>query len=241
MPVRSKNELRGPIEDLTWARKLPAHVFTDGLRPRLCGFDLYGDLAQNYRASDLVLTGLRGEPPTEAESELFDAILTFLAPVSVGEAPTHGAVLSRLCGAAAPSVTAVGAAVLAHQAADLLDQHVDLLRWLASQVSPLPTAFRCQSEAERGAVGLLAQRVRRSGVELPILSRDPSLVATLLAACHQCGLTDSGRLQAVIVIAKLPGLLAETLAATSGDRQSYPIDLPAFRYVHDDADPAPEQ
>lgn len=232
MPPRP--ELEGPIEDLTWATTLQARVFTPGTRPRSHGYDVFGDLAQHYRASDLVLTSLRGEPPSVAESELFDAVLAFLGPLTVGEAPTHAALLTRACGAPTASVAAVGAALLAEHTADLLERHAALLVWLDAPGSPLPEAFCCRSEDEREVVGLLARRVRNSGLEVPILGHDPTLLAGLLAACHRCGLKDRERIAAVVMTARLPGLLAEGLAAAHGERRTYPIDLPHYRYLHGD-------
>lgn len=232
-PPRPRPELRGPIEDLPWAATLEARVFTPGHRPRAHGLDVYGDLAQHYRASDVVLTSLRGEPPSTAESELFDAALAFLVPFTVGEAPTHAAVLTRACGAPVSAVMAVGTALLAEHTAAVLERHAVLLRWLDTGGSPLPEEFRCSSDEEREAVALLARRVERCGIELPILDHDPTLLAGLLAACHRCGLRDPDRLAAVLMIARVPGLLAEGLAALHGERRSYPLDVPHYQYVHD--------
>lgn len=240
MSHRSRPELRGPIEDLEWATKLEARVFTPGPRPRVHGLDVFGDLAQHYRATDLILTSLRGEPPDQAESELFDAVLAFLSPITVGEAPSHAAVLTRVCGATEASVAAVGAGLLAELAAELLHDGDLLLRWLEAPEAPLPDVLRCPSEQEREAVSLFARRVERSGLSLPILSHDPSLLAALLGGCHRCGLTQREQLLAVIMTAKLPGLLAEGFSAGHGDRRSYPIDLPHFEYVHADDDASGE-
>lgn len=239
MASRPPPELRGPIEDLPWATTLEARVFTLGHRPRAHGLDVFGDLAQHYRASDLVLTSLRGEPPSAAESELFDAVLAFLAPFTASEAPTHVALLTRACGAPASAVAAVGAALLAEHTAELLERHATLLGWLDAGDSPLPAEHRCRDDEEREAVGLFARRVARSGLALPILAHDPTLLAALLAACHRCEIRDSERLAAVLMTARLPGLLAEAFAAAHGERRSYPIDVPHYRYVHGDDEAEP--
>lgn len=232
--TRRTLELRGPIEDLPWATTLRARVFTPGPRPRSHGLDVYGDLAQHYRASDVMLTSLRGEPPDQAESDLFDAVLVFFAPFTVNEAPAHAALLTRACGASISSVATVGAALLAEHTTELIERHAALLGWLGAPSSPFPAEFRCCSTEEREVVGLLARRVERSGLRLPILDHDPTLVAGLLAACHRCGLEGRESLASVIIAARLPGLLAEGFAADHGDRRSYPIDVPHFQYVHVD-------
>lgn len=234
MASRPRPELRGPIEDLAWATTLEARVFTLGHRPRAHGLDVFGDLAQHYRASDIMLTSLRGEPPSAAESELFDAVLAFLAPFTAGEAPTHVALLTRACGAPASAVAAVGAALLAEHTADVLERHATLLGWLDTGDSPLPAEHRCHHDEEREAVRLFTRRVERSGLEVPILAHDPTLLAALLAACHRCGIRDPERLAGVLMTARLPGLLAEAFAATHGERRSYPIDLPRYQYDHGD-------
>lgn len=233
MPSLPRPELRGPIEDLPWSSTLEARVFTPGHRPRAHGLDVYADLAQHYRASDVVLTSLRGEPPTAAESELFDAVLAFLAPYTAGEAPTHAALLSRACGATASAVIAVGAALLAEHTAEVIEHHAPLLQWLGAADTPLADEFRCRSDQEREVVGLFARRVERSGLDVPILRHDPTLLAVLVAACHRCGLQDCERLIAVMMTARLPSLLAEAFTAPRGERRNYPIDVPPFRYVHE--------
>lgn len=232
--MASIDELHGPIEDLQWPTTLRARVFTPGSRPHSHGFDVFGDLAQHYRSSDLILTSLRGEPPNAAHSELFDAVLAFFGPICAGEAHTHAALLARACGASTAAVAAVGAAVLAEHTAQLLEHHAPLLRWLESQNTPLPDLFRCRSQDERDIVDLFGRRARGSGIDVPILGQDPTLVAGLLAACHCCGLEESDRIAAVIMTARLPGLLAESFSAVRGERRDYPMDLPHFEYVHRD-------
>jgi len=204
------------------------------------GYDVYGDLAQHYRASDLALTGLVGHPPSEQEGALFDATLSFLAPCTVSEAPSHAAVLTRACGGAAPQLVSVGATLLAEHSEALVRDHASLLAWLSASGGPLPPPFRCGDEAARQGVRLFEARLGRAGIELTIFAHDPTLDAACIAALHRCGLTDPEQLVAALVLARLPGVLAESLAAPIGDRRPYPIDLPPFRYVADEPpEPAP--
>lgn len=194
------------------------------------GYDMLGDLARHYGFSELVLTGLRGSPPTEDEGVLFDLTLSFFAPVVVNEAPTHTAILARGCGATASSVASAAAVVLAEQVADLVEQHAPLLEWLMRPEDPLPEPLRCQSDQDREVVARFSECTRRLSIRLPILKYDPSTTSALFASCHACGLTHPDQWVAVVTGARLPFVMAEALAHPRGDRRSYPIDLPPFRY-----------
>ncbi len=228
---------RGPIEDLEWARRLPARVISPGPSPRLHGYDVYGDLARHYRFAELVLTGLRGEAPTRAEGELIEAVMTFLAPCTVAEPPSHVALLSRACGARASSIIAASAVTLAEQAAAIVDDHLPLLEWLAEPRGAPPEQFRCRDPQQRAAVDALREQVRRGAesVRIELLEHDPTLLAALLSIAHRAGLRDPDQLQALIVTARLPVVLAEGLAYPRGNRRDYPLDLPSFRYSPDDS------
>jgi hypothetical protein len=223
---------RGPIEDLEWARRLPARAISPGPSPRLHGYDVYGDLAQHYRFAELVLTGLRGEAPSRAEGELIEAVMTFLAPCTVAEPPSHIAVLSRACGARASSIIAASAVALAEQAAAIVGEHLPLLEWLAEPRGAPPEPFRCRDPEQRIAVDKLREHVRRTAtsVRIELLEHDPTLLAALLAVAYRAGLRDPDHLQALIVTARLPVVLAEGFAYPRGNRRDYPLDLPSFRY-----------
>lgn len=223
--------LRGPIEDRTWPTTLEARVVQPGDAPRIHGYDVQGDLAPNYGFAELVLTTLRGEVPDRSIGRLFDAVLSFLAPCSVAEAPGHAALLVRTCGARAPAVLASGAVTLSEEAAAVLHDHAELLQWLDAPTTELPARYRCQSPAERDAVDRFAARVRDSGTVLPIMEHGPTLRVALLAAAHHCGLRDAERLQAMWLLARLPAVMAEALYRPVADLRRYPIDLPRYEYV----------
>lgn len=229
---------RGPIEDRDWPQRLPAHVVSPGPRPRIHGYDVHGDLAQHYRFAELVLTGLRGDAPDAAEGELFDAVLSFLAPTTMAEPPSHVAVLSRVCGAQTSSLVAASAVTLAEQAAAIVDEHRLLVAWLDAPHGPPPDRFRCRHHDEREAVAAFRSRAERAGLSVALLEHDPTLLAALLAAAHRTGLRSPDQLEALIVTARLPVVLAEGLAHPAGNRRTYPIDLPRFRYAPDTSEPA---
>jgi hypothetical protein len=225
-----RQRLRGPMEDLDWPRTLPARVVTPGPRPRLHGYDVHGDLAQHYGFAELVLTALRGEAPTSAEGELLEVTLMFLAPCSVAEPPSHVAVLSRACGARTSSMIAASAVTLAEQAAAIIEQHLALIEWLCEPQVELPEQFRCLDPHEREAVVALRSRVGRTNLDVIALEHDPTLMAALLATAHRSGLRRPDQLQALLVTARLPVVLAEGLAFPKGGRREYPADVPHFQY-----------
>lgn len=233
--------LRGPIEDRTWPTTLEARVVQPGDAPRIHGYDVQADLAPNYSFGELVLTTLRGEVPSRSTGRLFDAVLSFLAPCSVAEAPGHAALLVRTCGARTPAVLASGAVTLSEEAAAVLHDHAELLQWLDAPSTDFPARYRSESPAERDAVERFAARVRDSGVTLPMLEHGPTLRAALLAAAHHCGLRDAERLQAMWLLARLPSVMAEALQRPPAELRRYPIDLPRYEYVaaakHEGADP----
>jgi hypothetical protein len=62
------------------------------------------------------------------------------------------------------------------------------------------------------------------------------LTAALIAVLHGVGLTDAPRIEAALALAGLPVTLAEAFAVKPFAFFSYPMDLPAFRYVEDTHD-----
>ena len=103
-------ELDGPLESgAVFPARLTARVVTAGARPSVHGYDVEGDLARHYQASDLLFLTLMGELPSAAISRAFSVALMFLGPVSVAHASTHAAVVGRLCGTPTSSVFGVAA------------------------------------------------------------------------------------------------------------------------------------
>lgn len=222
---------RGPIEDLEWPTTLEARVVEPGPAPRIQGYDVQSDLARHYGFAELALVALGGEAPSRELGRLLEIVMLFLSPCSVAEAPGHGALLVRACGARTPAVLASGAIALAEEAATVVAEHGALLEWLDDPTSPFPATCRCPTEAEREAVGRFRDAIEEHGVELAVLEHDPSLRAALLAAAHRCGVRDAERLQALWVLARLPAVMAEGLQHERANLRRYPIDLPHFHYV----------
>jgi hypothetical protein len=159
--------------------------------------------------------------------------MVFLAPCSVAEAPSHAAVIARICGAQAAGVLQAGVITLAEQAASLVREHEPLRRWLESPDSVLPAGCEATDDEQRTAVQNLRVALGEFAGQVSGLDRDPNLVAALLCTLFACGLREPHQWVSVLVVARLPAVAAEGFAAAPGDFRGYPMDLPHFRYEED--------
>ena len=219
----------GPVESFPWPTRLAAHVVMPGTAPRLHGYDVQEDIARHYSFSDTVYLALTGSLPTPENSHRFGVALVFLSPCSVAEAPTHAAVLARLCVAKAAGVLQVGAIGLAEQAGFLAGELEDLRVWLADTSGAFPPAHVAASPGERAAVERFRFALGPGAV--PGLDQDPTLLGALFCALFALGLTTQAQWTTVFVVARLPVVAAEAFAATPGDFRGYPTDLPHFEYT----------
>jgi hypothetical protein len=224
----------GLFDDNPWPEKLTATVVTPGASPRIHGYDVEGDLARNYRFTDLLFLTLTGELPAERESSLFDVAMQLAAPLPVSEAPTHAAVLSRLCGGDAGAVLSTAAIALAEQARYLTAQLASWIAWLSEPSPALPPEALARGDADRLAVVRLREAVG-AREPVPSLAHDISRDAALVACFHACGLRRSDQIERAIAIARLPAAVAEGLAASVGDFRNYPANLPPVAYVDEPA------
>jgi hypothetical protein len=228
----STAKLTGPLEDgASFPAHLTARVVTPGERPRVHGYDVEGDLARHYQPSDLLFLLLTGELPSAPVSRAFAVVLMFLAPVSVAHASTHAAVVGRLCDAPARSMFGVAAIGAAEHACSLLDEHTELFAWLLAARGPLPARFRARDESDVAAVERLTMALEPSGFSIPSLAEGPSRDAALLLVLFALGFTSRERLEAAIMLARLPSGIAEALAERPTNFGSYPINLPRFTYT----------
>lgn len=221
--------LSGPLEESTFPEQLTARVVTPGERPRIAGYDVEGDLARHYQPSDVLFLSLTGELPDARQSAALSVVLTFLAPVSIAHASTHGASLARLCGAVTSSVIGVACVGLAEQARVLVHEHRALFGWLDTKQGPMPSAFRARDDGDRSATARLATALSGAGFDtsaLPSAARD----ATLLMVLHALGLRRPAQLEAAIVSARLPTAIAEALATKTTSFNHYPMNLPRYEY-----------
>lgn len=225
-------ELDGPLESgAAFPARLTARVVSPGERARVHGYDVEGDLARHYQASDLLFLTLLGELPTSPVSHAFSVLLMFLAPVSVAHASTHAAVVGRLCGAPASSTFGVAAIGAAEHARSLLDEHAELIGWLRTQRGPLPEAFRGRGEADLASVQRLQQALATTGVSVPALAEGPSRDAALVMTLFALGFKRRERMEAAIMLARIPCAIAEALSERPTNFANYPINLPRFTYT----------
>jgi hypothetical protein len=222
--------LSGPLESGKFPDRLCARVVTPGDRPRLHGYDVESDLARYYQPADLTFLALTGELPTPEASAALSVAMAFLGPISVAHAPAHAAVLSRLCGAPARSSLGVAAIGLAEQAHAEVTAHLPFLAWLAEVSRPLPPAFAAKSPGEDSALERLRAALAEHAVRVPVLDASLSRSAALFAVLVHAGIRRTEQLEALLVLARLPAVVAEALSEKPANFANYPINLPAFAY-----------
>ncbi len=221
----------GPVESFPWPTRIAAHVVMPGAAPRVHGYDVQEDLARHFSFSDTVYLALTGQLPTPVTSQCFAVALVFLSPCTVAEAPTHAAVLARLCVAKTAGVLQVGAIGLAEQAGFLAGKLEDLREWLAAAGGEFPSAHVAGTPEQRAAVGRFRLALGPGAVTVAGLDRDPTLLAAIFCALFSAGLTTLAQWTTVFMVARLPVVAAEAFAATPGDFRGYPMDLPHFEYT----------
>jgi hypothetical protein len=222
-------EVGGPIDHADWPDKLTARVVKPGQRPAIHGYDVQGDLARHYSFAETVLLALTGELPTTEQGRAFEIALQFAAPAPINEAPTHAAVLARICAGTTSSILGTAAIALAEQARVLLSEHRAWIEALSGIVTSVPHEHRATSGDERGSVERLRQALGDC-VDLPVLAKDVSWPAALLAVLHACGLHRAEQMECALVMAKLPVAAAEALATPAGSFRKYPVLLPPIAY-----------
>lgn len=222
----------GPLESgASFPTRLTARVVTPGERPRVHGFDVEGDLARHYQPTDLLFLFLNGELPAAPVSRALTVALMFLAPVSVAHASTHAAVVGRLCGTPASSAFGVAAIGTAEHARSLLDDHAELIAWLATPRGSLPERFQARGAADLAAVQRLELALAPTGFSVPALAERPSRDAALLMVLFALGFQQREQLETVIALARLPSAIAEAFAERPANFGNYPINLPRFAYT----------
>lgn len=219
----------GPLDDAAaWPEQLRARVITPGECPRVHGYEVESDLARHYGVSEYQLLCLTGELPAPEGARAFEVASVFLGPVSVAHASTHAAVLSRLCGGRNSGTVGVAAIGLAEQARALVAEHRALLDWLAHPDREFPSQYRAPGADP--SVVRLQQALAAIPWPVPALEQGPTRDAALLATLWTLGLRRPQELEAALVLARLPGTLAEAFAERATNFARYPINLPRFDY-----------
>jgi citrate synthase len=221
--------LRRPLDEAPWPDKLTARVVAPGPRPTIHGYDVEEDLARHYSFAETVLLALTGKIPTAEQGRAFEVALQFAAPSPISEAPTHAAVLARVCAGTTSSIQGTAAIALAEQARSLVDEHRGWVQQLSSAAAILCTEAGTVSAQERESVDRL-RRALRGTIDVPALAHDLSRSAALLATLHACGLTNAEQMECALVLAKLPVATAEALATPAGSYRDYPLLVPPIVY-----------
>jgi hypothetical protein len=220
----------GPAESTAWPTELTAHAVTPGDDPRLFGYSVERDSAEHGRFSETILLALRAELPTVDECRAFELALTFLAPLSIADAPVHAATLGHICGARSSALIGIAAVALAERARHVLELHAPVLAWLEEPVRPFPAEFRATSEGERASVARLELLFRSIAPGSAVFRQDPSRMAALLGVLHFAGLRRLQQLEPAFVLASLAPTLAEAFAHDAGSFHQYPMLLPRIEY-----------
>jgi len=220
----------GPLDDVEWPEKLTARVVTPGPSPRLHGYDVEGDLARHYSFGETVLLALTGKLPSTDAARAFDIALQFACPAPAQEAPTHAAILARMCVASTSQILGATAIALGEQARVLVAEHAAWIEMLGDRIAEVPAAFRATSDADRESVERL-RRALRGKIDVPALWHDVGRAPALLATLHACGLKTAEVIECALVMAKLPVAMAEALATPAGSYRQYPLQLPTITYA----------
>jgi hypothetical protein len=226
----------GPVEETSWPAELEARAVSPGDDPRIHGYSVEEDLAQNYGFAEAVLLSLTGELPTQQQGRAFELALLFLAPVSIAEAPTHAGTLARICGARSSAVVGVTALALVERGRQLLDQYSLVIAWLADPARSFPATFRAKSAAERASVARLSAALAASSVELHVFGWDPDRFSAVLALLAYAGLTRREQLEPVFVLASLAPSLGEAFTRDVASLDAYPLLVPPFMYEEAERD-----
>lgn len=226
----TKEPFAGPLEqDGPFPDVLTGRVVTPGEQPRIQGYEVEADLARHYGVLETAFLALTGELPNEKSARALNVALVFIMAVPVNEAPSHVAALARLSGARDSAMIGAAAIALAEQTRVLLDEHVELLEWLRQPSGSLPSAYRSKADGERLAVEQLRAALPE-GYPVPGLVAGATRQAAVLAVLFSCGLRRRSQLEAMLVFARLPTVLAEGLSERATAFQRYPINLPRFEY-----------
>jgi hypothetical protein len=221
----------GPLDDVAWPEQLTARVVSPGARPAIHGYDVEGDLAPHYSLAETTLLALTGELPAADQACAFEIALQFLSPAPVHEAPTHAAVVARICNVTTSAIIGTAAIGLAEQARVAVAAHATWVHRLESAADGPVAEWAPLGDDERKSVRRLRDALRAAGVVLPALEGDVGRIAALLATLHFAGLTRAEQLEAAFVLARLPAALAEALATPSHSFRDYPVDVPPIRYA----------
>lgn len=217
------------VKNTRWPEKLLAHVVTPELPLQIHGYDVENDLAHYYNLLEIFLLAFTGEIPHQKNARAFEIAMVFLSPESVTQGPTQASILAKLIGGSTSSILSTTLIVLAEEAQKLIRRHKLMFHLLEQEAfTYLPEEYRTDDPEERAAVTRLDIALQGTGITLPFkeFSRDSAILYTLYTA----GLKTSLQLCSVVLLSRLPCIVAEAEHWQEGAFNSYPMDLPNFRY-----------
>jgi hypothetical protein len=226
--------MNGPIEDMPLPKSLLAHVVDGVDQPRMHGYDVQQDLARHYRFSELLFLALTGDLPDEDAARALDVALVFASPAFAGDASTHAAIVSRVCGPRASSVFSVAATATAEHVRTILDRHETILARLAiGALNGSAVKYAPRDAQEEQSVQRLRTALGAFCAKVPAIGYNIGLETAIIATLTACGLRNRDQLEVVLSSARMPAACAEALAWKPGDLRAYPMDLPSFLYQKD--------
>jgi hypothetical protein len=235
--MQHPSAIPSPIDVVPTPDQLTARVVRPGSQPLLHGYGVARDLARHYGMAELSLLTLTGELPEPRAARAFAVAMAFAAPIGIDEAPSHAAVLSRLCGTPSSRVIAVAAIALSEQARTLVEAQAPLLDWLVDRlaepaVTPPATAISHEPEDLAQIEALREALAARDACAVPALAHPLAPWPAIFAVLHAAGLTQPWQIEAALCLARLGVAAAEAMAAEGGMR-AYPMNVPPFAYLHE--------
>ncbi len=233
----------GPLDLAPFPETLEARIVeveANGER-RIVGYATQADLAASRGLTDAWYAALCGELPTTTERELVEVALVIASAICVGEAPSHAALLARLCGSDSMAALGVGALGLGEELADRDGRFAALWAWLAAGAAEARKAAVVSrfDHAELASYRRVVSALERRGLAslnpaaLPADLALPPL-ALAMALLWRAGLPSLDSARVLLCAARLPLVMAEALAQPVGTLKDYPMNQPPLRYVGGD-------
>jgi hypothetical protein len=214
-----------------FATRLDARVVDEsGSDARIHGYEVTGDLSRHFSFSDVLLLSLTGEEPDEHKSKAFGRALIALTPISVASAPCHVGALAHLVSRSYASSIAAASIVLAEHASTCVKERRCLLDYLRGSDGAYPNRLRVP-DAPACHADLLALLVSHSDVARQPWFGELDRLSALLAVFHECGLHQDWQLESALFTAWCPCMMAEIGTRGADPLESYPINVPRFKYV----------
>ena len=227
---------QGPFDQNPFPNHLTARAVTPDPAPLLEGYSLLTDLAQNKSFTETLWLSLKGELPDKNQLWLLEQALYFLAPVHMGEAPTHASMVSRVTESWTSSTLVIGTLGLAERSRAL---QIELLEWTtflktgAQGQAPLCALLPEKNPELSVATELLFSEFKnRFSRNLgPNLSLRREAVAFLLL--NEIDLLEPLMIDFLSIWAAMPLVMAELKYSSHYNVKSYPARLPEIQYVEE--------